>query len=83
MVTNQLYSNTYGVYNTALGSQALYNNDGDENSAVGDVALYANTTGIGKGALGDNFTGNDNTAVGYGSGPGYNTTNLSNNCAWK
>jgi hypothetical protein len=64
-----LASNIYGVQNTANGFQALYNNDGNYNSAFGTQALYSNTSGtdntaMGNGALWHNTTGNGNTAIG-------------------
>src|SRR6266705_1082690 len=63
-----LLSLTTGVANTALGFDALYNNNGDANTASGDSALYLNTTGnnntaTGADALYSNTTGNDNTAA--------------------
>ncbi len=67
-----------GWDNTAVGFQALYNNNDTDNSgylatqntAVGANALYSNTTGyrntaIGVNALGPNTQGWQNTAAGY------------------
>lgn len=63
-----------GIQNTAFGSGALSNNtsQGQGNTAVGNYALGANTsgdwnTGIGLNALSDNTTGVSNTAVGHGT----------------
>jgi hypothetical protein len=55
--------------NTVLGDDALLNNTGSANTAIGFNALYSNTTGIentanGVNALYNNTAGNDNTAVG-------------------
>jgi hypothetical protein len=55
--------------NTVLGDNALVNNTGSENTAVGSNTLSSNTVGfsntaIGNRALGDNIMGNFNTAVG-------------------
>jgi hypothetical protein len=54
---------------TALGYQALYNNTGSFNTAVGNAALISNTSGASNVALGDrpldaNTSGSINTAVG-------------------
>jgi len=61
-----------GSNNTALGAEALLNAQGAiaDNTAVGQNALYALTTGgynvaIGSGALDELPTGSYNTAVGY------------------
>jgi hypothetical protein len=58
--------------NTVLGDDALVNNTGDSNTAVGGSALNQNTTGerntaIGVGALLHNSTSHSNTAVGVGA----------------
>ena len=73
-------------YNTATGTNALFNNTtGDNNTADGYYALYSNTTGSsntadGAAALYSNTTGYSNTADGY-----YalfsNTTGYSNTAA--
>jgi hypothetical protein len=74
--------------NTAFGRQALQNTrgggaalQGSYNTAVGDRALRANTTGFrntasGAFALRNNTTGTRNTAIGYAAG--YFTTGSSN-----
>src|SRR5439155_5738162 len=51
-------------FNTATGYQALFNNTGDSNTAIGRAALASNTTGTG------------NTALGFGAGD--NVTTASN-----
>ena len=56
----------------AIGDQALLNNTGNFNVAIGSAALLTNTAGneniaCGSGALNDN-TGNDNTALGVQAG---------------
>jgi hypothetical protein len=61
---------TTGAHNTAIGAQALLNNNGSFNTAVGENALVHNTTGsmnmaLGQGALATNKTGNFNTAMGF------------------
>jgi hypothetical protein len=62
--------NTAGLYNTAIGYQALYHDtSGSTNTAIGLEALFNNTTGgqntaIGVEALFYNTTGQDNTATG-------------------
>ncbi|MEO0127982.1 MAG: tail fiber domain-containing protein [candidate division WOR-3 bacterium] len=54
LFSNQPTSTSNGIYNTALGHQALrYNTTGFRNTASGYQTLYSNTTG------------NLNTAVGY------------------
>ena len=59
-----------GLYNTAVGSQALRGNTiGSSNTAVGYVALPSNTTGqqnvaVGYASLQSNSTGSFNTACG-------------------
>ena len=55
--------------NTVFGDDALLNNTGDDNTAVGFNALLSNTTGFGNTAVGDtalpsNTNGGLNTAVG-------------------
>jgi len=74
----QNYNNagtTWNSYNTAVGYQALYTNNpnsnqnGAENTGIGNSALYSNTTGAwntaeGGDALYSNTTGLWNTAVG-------------------
>ncbi len=56
--------------NTVLGDDALINNTGDSNTAIGFNALFSNTTGfdntaIGFEALYSNTTGTSNTANGF------------------
>src|SRR5205807_1892833 len=58
--------------NTVLGEDALLNNTGISNTAIGFNALYFNTTGswntaTGFAALHENTTGNYNTATGAGA----------------
>src|SRR5438132_14270156 len=58
--------------NTVLGDDALLNNTGPNNTAVGFDALFSNTTGhentaVGSRALSNNTTGQLNTAVGEGT----------------
>src|SRR3990167_1084741 len=61
------------IYNTEVGSEALYNNtSGWSNTAIGWQAMTSNTTGdqnvaIGNGSLGANVSGSSNTAVGDAS----------------
>jgi hypothetical protein len=55
--------------NTAVGSQALQNNETNDGTAVGNKALTANTSGLANTALGQsalmsNTTGSQSTAVG-------------------
>src|SRR5437867_13126229 len=55
--------------NTVLGDDALLNNTGTDNTAIGFNALLNNTTGvfntaIGKGALPSNTSGSYNAALG-------------------
>ena len=57
--------------NTVLGDDALLNNTGDANTAIGFEALFSNTTGSGNTANGfhallNNTTGLNNTATGGG-----------------
>jgi Chaperone of endosialidase len=64
--------NSTGSQNTAVGYQALYNNNNPPdtaNTAVGYQALYSNTSGLGNVAIGkqslySNILGNRNTAIG-------------------
>lgn len=63
-------ANNTGLYNSAIGYQALFNNSsGSSNTAVGNGALYSNTTGndntgIGLYSLLNNSTGTGNTGLG-------------------
>jgi hypothetical protein len=82
----QSYSNgglAFNTYNTAIGFQALLNNnpattgDGHNNTAVGVNALYGNTTGIENAGMGRNTLVNTtvsdgNTAIGVFAGDSYN-----------
>ena len=68
--------------NTVLGDNALLNNTGIGNTAIGDDALLSNTAGfsntaVGHLALADNIMGNFNTAVGTGA-LDFNTTGSDN-----
>ncbi len=74
--------------NVAIGNNALSNNRGTYNTAVGDVSLNVNTTGIWNTALGhasliSNTTGGSNTSLGLRSCDQV-TTGSSNICigAW-
>ena len=54
---------------TALGTEALYNNTGNNNTGLGAAALNANTSGanntaVGRSAMPSNTTGYNNTAIG-------------------
>ena len=66
-------TNDEGTWNTALGSQALYNNTaGAQNVALGYRPLLSNELGgqnlaAGYVALLSNTTGNENTAIGFSS----------------
>jgi hypothetical protein len=56
--------------NTFLGDDALINNTGSDNTAVGSAALSSNThgrenTATGAGALSSNTDGSENTATGF------------------
>lgn len=64
-----LNQNTTGEYNVAFGYQALYSNNGSDNTAVGSGALYSNTTGNGLTCIGFecNAPGNINNATGIGA----------------
>jgi len=58
--------------NTVLGDNALLNNTGSDNTAMGSGALHSNTTGyvntaIGNAALYHNISGFSNTGVGDGA----------------
>jgi hypothetical protein len=69
-------------FNTVLGDDALLNNTGSYNTAIGFKALYGNTTGnentaIGDSALASNTTGVGNTATGV-SALQRNTTGINN-----
>ena len=73
-------SKTTGSNNTAVGSGALLRNNGDYNTAIGNSALQANTTGsynIANGyyALYTSTTGSYNTAIGYNAGVTVNNLN--------
>jgi hypothetical protein len=69
-----LFSLTTGIWDTAIGYQALYNNTiGGSNTAIGRDALLYNTGGSantanGYQALADNTTGTGNTALGFTAG---------------
>jgi hypothetical protein len=68
--------------NTVLGDDALLNNTGPNNTAIGWKALYSDTTGFantasGSGALEFNTTGFANTASGFGA-LSFNTTGFDN-----
>jgi hypothetical protein len=75
-------SNANGLYNTAVGATALYNNTiGSSNTAVGVQALNNSTSatgnvGVGFNALTTNATGSNNTAIGINAD--VLTNNLSN-----
>ncbi len=70
LYANQPTSNTNGIYNNALGNEALrFNTTGSNNTASGYQALYSNTTGSnntasGNQALYSNTTASRNVAVG-------------------
>ena len=67
-------SNTTGFFNTAIGSQALFNNTtGQQNVALGFAAAASHITGdgntaIGFAALGQNTAGSGNIALGFEAG---------------
>ena len=68
--------------NTFLGDDALLNNTGPDNTAIGHLALTSNTTGnantaVGSNALASNTTGFRNTANGFDA-LGTNTTGSDN-----
>jgi len=81
---NLVVGSTTGIYNTAVGFDALYSNtDGVSNTAIGLVALQNNTTGnnntaTGVDALQGNTTGSFNTGTGvealYSNTTGTNNT---------
>ena len=65
-----LHNATTGSFNTAVGLNALYFNNGNNNVAVGSQTLQQNLTGgsnvgVGLQALYSNSSGNMNTAVGH------------------
>jgi parallel beta-helix repeat protein len=69
---NSLMSLTTEVRNTAIGSYSLYNNNGEDNVAIGYYTMPNNTSGIrnvacGTHSLVNNTTGGRNTAIGYGA----------------
>ena len=77
-----MYSNTTGSSNNSIGAYALYENVEVYNSAIGQSALRANTTGasntaVGESALTKNTTASSNTAIGARS-LYVNTTGASN-----
>ena len=60
----------FDIQNTVLGENALLNNTGLSNTAIGFAALFSNTTAIGNVATGydalyRNTTGSANTATGF------------------
>jgi hypothetical protein len=68
-----------GWRNSAFGQYALASNTiGNTNSGFGDGALSYNTTGSYNTAMGGGSlaysTGNNNTAIGYDSGPVWKST---------
>ena len=77
-------NNTTGLYNTALGYQALYGNtSADYNTAIGYQSLYLSTTGSqntanGVFALRNNTTGYRNTASGVDALKNNNTGYFNN-----
>ncbi len=78
-----LKTNISGIYNTAVGHNALLNNKGNYNSGFGGNALFSNTTGtlntgVGVNSLYANITGTRNLALGvnamrYNTSGNYNT----------
>lgn len=69
---NASFMGTSAVRNIAIGFEALYNNLGQSNMAVGHRAMYNNQYGeinsaFGFGALSENTDGWYNSAFGYGS----------------
>ena len=69
-------------FDTCLGDDALLNNTGPDNTAIGHLALTSNTTGnantaVGSNALASNTTGFRNTANGFDA-LGTNTTGSDN-----
>lgn len=71
MIANNPTSSGNGIYNTAIGSEAMLQNTiGNGNTAVGYKALYSNfdafaNTAIGYNSLYSNKSGNTNTGIGY------------------
>jgi hypothetical protein len=69
--TDALFSLTTGVWNVAVGFQALHGDTiGNQNTATGYNALFSNISGnkstaYGSQALFNNTTGNDNVATGF------------------
>lgn len=77
------YTGTTGKFNCVFGSYSLLNTWGMHNTALGSNALLINTSGIGNTSVGQyslySATGNFNTAI--GDSAGRNITNGSNNTA--
>ena len=83
-----LRNDTAGIYNTAVGYLAMYENKtGTVNTAIGTSALRLDTSGSGNVAVGVNAlyshrTGNNNVAMGYNalfnSRDGFNNTAIGN-----
>jgi trimeric autotransporter adhesin len=73
-----LHQNTDGSSNTAVGAYAL-NGGGEEDTAIGVDALYNNSgkanTAVGVGALAGNTSGGSNTAIGHNAVEGNSTGN--------
>ena len=72
--------NSTGNSNTAVGWQALFENNADFNTAIGNGALESNTNGtdntaVGKGAL-SNSNGFDNSGLGHGAGALVSTASM-------
>lgn len=70
-----------GLDITGIGHQALLNNTGNNNTAIGAIAMALNTTGtnntaVGYQALSNNVVGSENTAI--GTEALFSTTNGSN-----
>lgn len=68
-----LWTNTTGSFNTAVGANALLDNNGSSNAALGYEALFNNLTGdqntaLGEAALFNNETGSKNVAIGWTAG---------------
>ena len=77
-------TNTSGSNNIAIGMQALFTNNEDDNTAIGYQALYNNTTGSGNLALGTgaglfNQQGSENVFIGVDAGLGSSLHDKSNN----
>ena len=73
-----IVSNTTGLKNTAVGTNALQSNQtGNYNTAIGTAALHNNTgssnTAIGRSALQTNTSGTRNIAIGYQAYDGADT----------